>query len=44
MLLILVFFGVVQLILGTAVIILYEKVKKLRYDLENHSHHSCLGE
>lgn len=44
MLLILILFGVVQLTLGIAVILLHKEVKKLRYELENHSHYSCLGE
>lgn len=32
------------ILLGISVVLLRKEVKKLRYEFENHSHHSCLGE
>lgn len=32
------------ILLGISVFILHKEIKKLRYELENHSHYSCLGE
>ncbi len=44
MLWILISVGIVQLLLGIAIIFLYNEIKKLRYDFENHGHYSSLGE
>lgn len=35
--------GIVQLLLGIAVIFLHNEIKKLRYDFENHGHCNNLG-
>ena len=32
------------ILLGISVFIHHKEIKKLRYDLENHSYYSCLGE
>jgi hypothetical protein len=32
------------ILLGISVFILHKEIKKLRYELENHSHYNCLGE
>lgn len=39
-----IFFGIIQLLLGIVVILLHSEIKELRYDLENHQHHSSWDE
>lgn len=39
-----IFFGVMQLLLGIVVALLHSEIKELRRDFENHGHGSSWGE